>query len=66
MGRAGVCTPDERRVVRLHGTEWAETQRFHHHLSALWQQWSREMSDVAAGVLQQQLGCDREKRTSEK
>ena len=43
------------KVVRLHGTEWAETQRFHHHLNILWQQWSQEMSDVAAGVLQQQL-----------
>ena len=43
------------KVVRLHGTEWAETQRFHHHLNALWQQWSAEMSDVAAGVLQQVL-----------
>ncbi|WP_410751220.1 DNA helicase IV [Citrobacter sp. U14242] len=43
------------KVVRLHGTEWAETQRFHHHLSMLWQQWSQEMSDVAAGVLQEQL-----------
>ena len=43
------------KVVRLHGTEWAETQRFHHHLNTRWQQWSQEMSDVAAGVLQQQL-----------
>jgi DNA helicase-4 len=43
------------KVVRLHGTEWAETQRFHHHLNALWQQWSAEMSDVAARVLQQVL-----------
>ncbi|KAA1278802.1 DNA helicase IV [Citrobacter pasteurii] len=43
------------KVVRLHGTEWAETQRFHHHLNILWQQWSQEMSDVAAGVLQEQL-----------
>ncbi|MBJ3558339.1 DNA helicase IV [Salmonella enterica subsp. enterica serovar Derby] len=43
------------KVVRLHGTEWVETQRFHHHLSMLWQQWSQEMSDVAAGVLQEQL-----------
>lgn len=43
------------KVVRLHGTEWAETQRFHHHLSSLWRQWSDEMSTVAAQVLQQVL-----------
>ena len=43
------------KVVRLHGTEWAETQRFHHHLNALWQTWSAEMSDIAAQVLQQVL-----------
>ncbi|MEB7500193.1 DNA helicase IV [Leclercia pneumoniae] len=43
------------KVVRLHGTEWAETQRFHHHLNTLWQTWSAEMSDIAAQVLQQVL-----------
>lgn len=43
------------KVVRLHGTEWAETQRFHRHLNMLWQQWSQEMSEVAASVLQEQL-----------
>ena len=43
------------KVVRLHGTEWAETQRFHHHLNSLWQQWSTEMSQVAEQVLQQVL-----------
>ncbi|WP_260863908.1 DNA helicase IV [Citrobacter sp. Marseille-Q6884] len=47
----------EDKVVRLHGTEWAETQRFHHHLNARWQQWSQEMSEVAAGVLQEQLAA---------
>ncbi len=30
------------KVVRLHGTEWAETQRFHYHLNTRWQQWSRK------------------------
>lgn len=45
----------ENKVVRLHGTEWGETQRFHHHLSTRWQEWSREMSDIAAALLQQQL-----------
>lgn len=53
-GELEFVLPDDK-VVRLHGTEWAETQRFHHHLNSLWQQWSQEMSDVAAGVLQQQL-----------
>ncbi|WP_367671994.1 DNA helicase IV [Serratia symbiotica] len=47
--------PDEK-VVRLHGTEWQETQRFHHCLQQTWQQWSIEMSEVSAGVLQQQVG----------
>lgn len=45
----------EEKVVRLHGTEWAQTQRFYQHLSGRWQQWSEEMSDVAAQVLQQVL-----------
>ncbi|WP_333500870.1 DNA helicase IV [Kluyvera genomosp. 2] len=45
----------EDKVVRLHGTEWGETQRFHRHLTALWQQWSAEMSDIAAGLLEAQL-----------
>lgn len=43
------------KVVRLHGTEWAETQRFYQHLNERWQNWSREMSEVAAGVLSAQL-----------
>lgn len=53
-GELEFVLPDEK-VVRLHGTEWAETQRFHHHLNTRWQQWSQEMSEVAAGVLQEQL-----------
>ncbi len=44
----------EDKVVRLHGTEWSETQRFYHHLDTLWQAWSVEMSEVAAGVLSEQ------------
>ncbi|MXG70479.1 DNA helicase IV [Escherichia coli] len=43
------------KVVRLHGTEWGETQRFHYHLNTLWQQWSQDMSVIAAQVLQQVL-----------
>lgn len=46
--------PDEK-VVRLHGTEWQETQRFYHHLQQSWQQWSAEMSEVSARVLQEQV-----------
>ena len=46
--------PDEK-VVRLHGTEWQETQRFYHYLQQSWQQWSGEMSEVSAEVLQQQV-----------
>ncbi|MEW5560081.1 DNA helicase IV [Enterobacter asburiae] len=45
----------ENKVVRLHGTEWADTQRFHHHLQTRWQQWSDEMSAIAAEVLSRQL-----------
>lgn len=41
----------EEKVVRLHGTEWQETQRFFHYLQQAWQQWSREMSEVSAHVL---------------
>ncbi|WP_373326080.1 UvrD-helicase domain-containing protein, partial [Cronobacter turicensis] len=49
-GELEFTLPDNK-VVRLHGTEWAETQRFYHHLTTLWQAWSQEMSEVAAGVL---------------
>ncbi|WP_145559640.1 DNA helicase IV [Yersinia bercovieri] len=42
-------------VVRLHGTEWQETQRFYHHLLGIWQQWSEEMSRVCVEVLHKQV-----------
>ncbi|WP_145523135.1 DNA helicase IV [Yersinia rohdei] len=42
-------------VVRLHGTEWQETQRFYHHLLGIWQQWSEEMALVCADVLHKQV-----------
>lgn len=45
----------EEKVVRLHGTEWQETQRFYHYLDRAWQQWSEEMSQISAGVLEQQV-----------
>lgn len=44
-------------VVRLHGTEWGETQRFYQHLTGLWTRWSQEMSEIAASVLNEQ--CQR-------
>ena len=53
-GELEFVLPDNK-VVRLHGTEWGETQRFYHHLLTLWQQWSQEMSEVAAGVLNSEL-----------
>ncbi|MGK4437955.1 DNA helicase IV [Yersinia proxima] len=42
-------------VVRLHGTEWQETQRFYHYLLGIWQQWSEEMSQVCVDVLHKQV-----------
>ncbi|MBP2844650.1 DNA helicase IV [Dickeya oryzae] len=42
----------ESKVVRLHGTEWQETQQFFRHLFKAWQSWSQEMSDVSSAVLQ--------------
>lgn len=52
-GELEFSLPDDK-VVRLHGTEWNETQRFYHYLSQAWQKWSQQMSEVAAGVLNQQ------------
>ncbi|WP_312180848.1 DNA helicase IV [Pantoea sp. CTOTU46764] len=49
-GELEFLLPDEK-VVRLHGTEWQETQRFFHYLQHAWQQWSEEMSEVSAEVL---------------
>ncbi|WP_409307176.1 DNA helicase IV [Pectobacterium sp. B1J-3] len=43
------------KVVRLHGTEWQETQTFYRYLLKSWQDWSEEMSQVSADVLQQQI-----------
>ncbi|HBH65736.1 DNA helicase IV [Erwinia persicina] len=56
-GELEFTLPDEK-VVRLHGTEWSETQRFYHYLNQEWARWSTEMSDVSASVLvaqQQQI-----------
>ena len=43
----------EDKVVRLHGTEWQETQRFYHYLLQAWQAWSAEMRAVCVEVLTQ-------------
>jgi len=53
-GELEFSLPDNK-VVRLHGTEWQETQRFYHYLNQAWQTWSQQMSLVAAEVLQQQV-----------
>ncbi|MDC9593453.1 DNA helicase IV [Xenorhabdus sp. IM139775] len=45
----------ESKVVRLHGTEWQQTQHFYHYLLKEWQKWSFEMSDVSADVLAAQV-----------
>ena len=45
----------DNKVVRLHGTEWGDTQRFYQHLNERWQRWSADMSEIAAGVLSTQL-----------
>ncbi|MDX8000310.1 DNA helicase IV [Xenorhabdus sp. Reich] len=45
----------EGKVVRLHGTEWQQTQRFYHYLLKEWQKWSLDMSDVTADVLAAQV-----------
>ncbi|MBK5073725.1 DNA helicase IV [Budviciaceae bacterium CWB-B4] len=42
------------KVVRLHGTEWQDTQRFYQHLMSVWQKWGEEMSLIAADILTQQ------------
>lgn len=38
-------------VVRLHGTEWRQTQIFYQQLMDSWQQWGLEMSNIAADLL---------------
>ncbi|WP_440864562.1 DNA helicase IV [Symbiopectobacterium purcellii] len=45
----------ENQVVRLHGTEWQETQQFYRYLMKMWRQWSDDMSAVCADALQHQL-----------
>ncbi|QZN94282.1 DNA helicase IV [Symbiopectobacterium purcellii] len=45
----------ENQVVRLHGTEWQETQQFYRYLMKMWRQWSDDMSAVCADALQHQV-----------
>ncbi|PHM63998.1 ATP-dependent DNA helicase UvrD [Xenorhabdus stockiae] len=45
----------EGKVVRLHGTEWQQTQRFYHYLFKEWQAWSSDMSGISSGVLSAQV-----------
>ncbi|WP_340622038.1 DNA helicase IV [Xenorhabdus siamensis] len=45
----------EGKVVRLHGTEWQQTQHFYHYLLKKWQIWSLEMSEISAEVLAAQV-----------
>ncbi|OZH85530.1 helicase IV, partial [Salmonella enterica subsp. enterica serovar Typhimurium] len=40
------------KVVRLHGTEWSETQQFHRSLDAHWRRCSPAIRDVAAPAFQ--------------
>ena len=64
-GELEFALPDEK-VVRLHGTEWQETQRFYHYLNQAWQHWSEEMSRVSAEVLDRQVARLREDQQQDK
>lgn len=45
----------DRKVVRLHGTEWPLTQRFYQRLNESWAEWGAEMSERAAHLLSERL-----------
>lgn len=53
-GELEFVLPDNQ-VVRLHGTEWQETQQFYRYLMKMWRQWSDDMSAVCAEALQRQV-----------
>lgn len=53
-GELEFLLPDNK-VVRLHGTDWEETQQFYRYLYQTWQIWSQEMSEITAQVLEKQL-----------
>ncbi|MDU4094925.1 MAG: DNA helicase IV, partial [Pantoea sp.] len=64
-GELEFTLPDEK-VVRLHGTEWQETQRFYHYLMQAWQHWSEEMSDVSAQALETLAVTLQQKKTQDR
>ena len=43
----------DQKVVRLHGTEWLETQRFWQHLMQAWQSWTEQMVTISDQLLQE-------------
>ncbi|HEK0728827.1 TPA: DNA helicase IV [Proteus mirabilis] len=53
-------------VVRLHGTDWEETQQFYRYLYQTWQIWSQEMSEITAQVLEKQLSSIQDITQSDK
>ncbi|MDR7341840.1 DNA helicase-4 [Pantoea alhagi] len=64
-GELEFTLPDEK-VVRLHGTEWQETQRFYHYLTQAWQRWSEEMSDISAQALETLAATLQHKKTQDR
>ncbi len=52
-GELEFCLADDK-VVRLHGTEWRETQEFYRYLMQSWQSWGNQVSQIAADVLASQ------------
>lgn len=64
-GELEFTLPDEK-VVRLHGTEWQETQRFYHYLTQAWQRWSEEMSDISAQALETLAATLQQKKTQDR
>lgn len=53
-GELEFSLPDNK-AVRLHGTEWQETQQFYRYLMKTWRLWSGEMSAVCAQELVRQV-----------
>ncbi|MGK2946435.1 MAG: DNA helicase IV [Candidatus Malihini olakiniferum] len=53
-GELEFVLPDNQ-AVRLHGTEWQETQQFYRYLIKMWRHWSDDISEVCATKLQRQI-----------
>ncbi|MFS3860441.1 DNA helicase IV [Proteus mirabilis] len=64
-GELEFLLPDNQ-VVRLHGTDWEETQQFYRYLYQTWQIWSQEMSEITAQVLEKQLSAIQDITQSDK